>query len=521
MSSNKPTLYPFDSQALTQLALGSSVFIATVLAITDIVPLIPNANSAMSLAQRVAGDWAIAAFIWFLGFSAITQSLRFISRGIWLSDKGIKLSCFDRVVPWSSIKGVAVEPNFFFTRLFLLKNTARRLTFLFHFEVKNKIISELLFPNYIPSFFFSKETFDQLVSAVFERSNALPTASLPQPLPNDYAVLSIALPQATLPEGGTDRENWRRLRLTYLWLNKQKVLVSAIILISLVFFLGRKAVVYYCYNCADKAMTQARFEDARDYYQWAIKLEPTFAAAWNGKGQAEFRLAGQQSGNFSQAIQDWHTAILLKLDYAEPRLNLARVCFYRGNYAEARSLIEHVLKLAPHDKLALLEKAELDLYTGQYRQAQEEARLLSTEDVSDSKNAAYIFKARCLLAQIKLAQGNPAAAQVEIAHYSSDPQSIMRGMDITYLMMTRAQILLALGQLQEAERHIEIAMGRQPYNQEVWIQGALISLARRKFANSESRLARALAINACNSSHQEDPRFANIFKRLAKAQSSN
>ena len=97
----------------------------------------------------------------------------------------------------------------------------------------------------------------------------------------------------------------------------------------------------------------------------------------------------------------------------------------------------------------------------------------------------------------------------------------MRGMDITYLMMTRAQILLALGQLQEAERHIEIAMGRQPYNQEVWIQGALISLARRKFANSESRLARALAINACNSSHQEDPRFANIFKRLAKAQSSN
>jgi hypothetical protein len=192
IDSTKPTLYPFDSQALTQLAVGSSVFIAFVLAITDVIPLIPNTTSVIGLVLRLVGDWIIVAVIWFLAFLAITQSLKFISRGVWINDKGIKLSLFDRVVPWTAIRAVAIEPNFFFTKLFGLKHTARRLTILFHFEVKNKILSSLLFPNYVPSFFFSKETFDLLVRDVFERSGALPAKVLPENLPYEYAVVAAA-----------------------------------------------------------------------------------------------------------------------------------------------------------------------------------------------------------------------------------------------------------------------------------------------------------------------------------------
>ncbi|CAN5361990.1 hypothetical protein BH11CYA1_BH11CYA1_36000 [soil metagenome] len=521
IDSTKPTLYPFDSQALTQLAVGSSVFIAFVLAITDVIPLIPNATSVIGLVLRVVGDWIIVAVIWFLGFLAITQSLKFISRGVWLSEKGIKLSRFDRVVPWTSIRAVAVEPNFLFTKLFGLKQTARRLTILFHFEVKNKLLSSLLFPNYIPSFFFSKETFDCLIKDVFEKSGALSAKTLPAELPCEYAV--VALGSNADPQVGSglesEVESWKHLRKTYSWLNKQKILVSAVILISLVVFLGRKAMVYYCFNSAGKAASEANFELARDYYQWSVKLEPMFAAGWNGLGQAEFRLAEQRKADFSTAVRDWRRAIFLKLDYVEPRLNIVRVCLYRRDYAEADRLLGHALKLAPYDGLALLERAELDLAMGQYSQAQKSARLLLSQGVHANQNPEYIFKARCLLAQAKLAQGDAIAAQKEIEQYSSEPQAFTQGEDVTYLLMTRAQILLALGQLAQAENHIRLAIRRQPYNQEVLVQAALISLARNQLTDCKFFLERAKTVNSAQAANSKtNPWLATIASRLAAAQ---
>lgn len=472
-------LYAFDSQALTQLAVGSSVFIALVLAITDVIPLIPNATSVIGLVLQVIGHWIIAAIIWFLGFLAVTQVLRFISRGVWVTDKGLKLSRFDRVVPWTSIKAVAIEPNFFFTRLFSLKQTARRLTVLFHFELKNKLLSRLLFPNYIPSFFFNKETFDALVKDVFARSSALPAGILPRDLPLDYAVVA------------TTGDDFKQIKNTYRFLDKQKVLISAVILVSLVVFLGRKSLVYYFFNSAGKAATEARFEDARYYYQWSVKLEPTFAAGWNGLGQAEFRLAEQRQADFDTAIRDWRRAILLKLDFVEPRLNIVRVCFYKRNYEEARLLLEHALKLAPNDGLALLETAELHLYTGDLKQAQKDARLLLSEGIAGTQNREYIFKAHCILAQAKLLGGDSTGAAREIEKYSSDPREFFRGEDVTYLLMTRAQILLAQNKLDQADEHIRLALRRQPFNQDVLIAAALIATSRNHFDDARYLLNRA------------------------------
>ncbi len=492
-------LFAFDSQALTQLAAGSSVFIASVLAITDVIPLIPNATSVTVLFLRVVGDWIIAAVIWFLGFLAITQLLRFVSRGVWVSDKGIKLSRFDRLVPWKSISAVSVEPNFFFTRLFSLKETARRLTILFHFEIKNKLLSQLLFPNYVPSFFFSKETFDRLVKTVFERSGALPTTALPESLDNSYAVLATTSDTRNIIDSDTaiasrNVEDWRRVKRTYQWLDKQKILVGTIVLFSLLIFLGRKAMVYYCFNSAGKAAAQGHFELARDYYQWSVKLEPTFAAGWNGLGQAEFRLAEQDQSDFSTAERDWQRAIFLKRDFVEPRLNIVRVYFYQRKFKAAEELLEHAAKLAPEDGLVLLEKAELDLYSGNYKLAQKKARLLLSEGISGTQNPQYIFKARCLMAQAKLLAGDLAGAESELARYSSDPQTFHQGEDITFFLMTRARILFAAKQYAEADEHIHKALSRQPFNQEVLLQAALISLALKKYDQTAFLMKRAQSI---------------------------
>jgi hypothetical protein len=87
------------------------------------------------------------------------------------------------------------------------------------------------------------------------------------------------------------------------------------------------------------------------------------------------------------------------------------------------------------------------LALGHYSQAQKDARLLLSQGVHGNQNPEYIFKARCLLAQAKLAQGDARwQPRRKLRQYSSDPQSFTKGEDVTYLLMTRAQILLALGQ---------------------------------------------------------------------------
>lgn len=169
--------------------------------------------------------------------------------------------------------------------------------------------------------------------------------------------------------------------------------------------------------------------------------------------------------------------------------------------------------------MALLEKAELDLARGQYSQAQKDARLLLSQGVHGNQNPEYIFKARCLLAQAKLAQGDAIGAQKEIEKYSSDPQSFTKGEDVTYLLMTRAQILLALGNLDQAESHIRLAVRRQPYNQEVLVQAALISLARNQLTDCKFFLERARTVNSAQAANSNtNPWLATIASRLAAAQ---
>ena len=89
--SENTDLYRFDSQALAQLAVGTSVFIACVLTAADILPLWPISDSLLSLALRLVGQWIVVVVVWFVGFQAIAHTLKFISKGVVVTDYGIKL----------------------------------------------------------------------------------------------------------------------------------------------------------------------------------------------------------------------------------------------------------------------------------------------------------------------------------------------------------------------------------------------------------------------------------------------
>ncbi len=257
-----PDLYCFDSKTLSQLAVGSSVVIATLLALPDGVALIPNAPSLVSWTLRLIGVWVICAVLWFVGFGFLVQLLRIVSRGIIANAKGLKLSRFDRLIQWSDIQAISLEPNRFFTRIFSLKVPARKLTIYFRLTEKNKVLAKFLFPNFVPSFFFTKETFDDLVRTIFEKSQILPAKQLPETLDHNYSIFAFRPDQLSTT------------RRTVKWLNKQRLLVTFVIAISLIAFLGRKAAVNYSYNSGLKAYREGRLDKAIEFYELATKFDP-------------------------------------------------------------------------------------------------------------------------------------------------------------------------------------------------------------------------------------------------------
>ncbi|MDQ5968042.1 MAG: hypothetical protein QG625_4199 [Cyanobacteriota bacterium erpe_2018_sw_39hr_WHONDRS-SW48-000098_B_bin.30] len=452
----KGLLFPFSGQALVQLARGTAVVIACCLALPDAVALIPNATSLVSWAINLIKVWVIASVLWFVGFLYLVNLFRFISRGILITDKGIKVSRFDRVIPFECIHSVSLEPNRFFTKVFGLPETARRLTILFDLGFGGKIVKQFLFPNFVPSFFFDKPTFDALVLTLLERTELLPKSLKGvDSLATDFALCAVRT------------QNLPRVAGTWRFFNKQRIFVTVIIAISLVTFLGRKAVVNFAYNSGNRSYSYAHFDKARDFYQMAVRFDPTFAVAWNALGQTEFRLSEQNLTPFKVAERCWNNAILCKLDYVEPRLNIARLCFFRRDFKRAAELIEHAAKLAPTDNLVNLEQAELDLRRGRLDKALATSKkVLAQERIT----ADHKLLAHCFIAQILLDKGQSDMAFAEIKDYPLDARLYTHGENFTMLCTTRARIDVVRGQYKEAQDLADIAVTRRPHEDEVLLQ---------------------------------------------------
>lgn len=489
---NSPDLFPFDSKSLAQLAVGSSVVIATLLAVPDGVALIPGATSLISWSLRLIGIWVIGAVLWFVGFGALVQLLRIVSRGIIATPSGLKLSRFDRLILWSDIQAISLEPNVFFTRIFSLKVPARKLTIFFRLTGKNKILGSILFPNFVPSFFFSKETFDGLVKTIFERSQILPAAKLPQTLDHDYKIFAFRPEQLST------------VRTTSRWLSRQRVIVTVIIGVSLVVFLGRKAAVNYAFNSGLKAYREGRLDKAREFFRLSVSCEPTFAVGWNALGECEFHLAETNLTDFELARKDWKYAQICKPDFVEPKLNLARLALYQRKFKEASEQIEHATFFDPQNVLALVDKAELDIRRGLPSEGLREARLVLSQiagahqsnamQQTSSPDAEFAFLAHCLIAQAKLDMTDVEGAALELKPFLDDPADYKNGENITYMYIVKARILAAQKRYKDAEKLALGAARRQPRNEEALAVAAQIEVELGHYKLAEQYLASARAL---------------------------
>lgn len=486
---------------MAQLAQGTSVSIASLLAIPDSIALIPGSTSIVEWALKVLGIWISAAVLWFVGFLGVMHCVRFLVNGVELTESGIRLWRWARIIEWSRIEGISIEPQLSFTRIFSLSETAKRLTVFELKHARRKGHEPYLVPHHLPSFLFAASDFDQLFFSICQRQFQLS--------PHSANVLVARL------------SAFRRLRSVHKKLNVQRIVLPVIIAIGLTMLLGRKAVVNYDYNAANQEMAAMSYERARELYAAATQVDPTFAAAWNALGNAEFML-----GRFEAADKDWHRALFYKPDFVEAKISLSYLRMQQRDFKGAVELVDSALNLSPMNPYALVNRADCAMRQGHVREAIEDARLVLSQDPAKTGNSRYM--AACLLAQGKLRLGR-AQECLRILDLQApiDAAHTKQGCNITFRLLVTAQADLALNRCPEAKHIIDMAVRRAPRSADVIMEKARVDTELRNYPDAQEAILRAREL-AQNDPwpwllqaqlHQELGKFQDARKDLFEADS--
>jgi tetratricopeptide (TPR) repeat protein len=303
-----------------------------------------------------------------------------------LNSHGFKLWRFGKVVPWSAIKAIGVEPQPVFSTAFFLKPVVSRMTVyeekparkLFR-KGKAEDLPPRLVPHSIPSFQFAPVEFASLLAHICQRSFGF--------IP-DSANLLVA-----------DDSQRSNLKPAYEKGARQRLLLSFIIALGLVMFLGRKATLNYSFNEGNKAMTQHNYERAAEHYRVATTVEQPFAPAWDRLARCEYRL-----GKFAEAKEHWKKALYFKPDLVEPLVGLSNLAMQERNFPEAKRLLDKAARFAPSSIPTYINLAELNIKMGNYDEAVDiTKRVLQFEKTNGN--------AWCLLIRAKVRQGKVDEAQ--------------------------------------------------------------------------------------------------------------
>jgi tetratricopeptide (TPR) repeat protein len=357
--------FDFDFKATARLAQGTAAVVATLLAFLDTVALIPEAKSLTSLLIDFIGLWISALILWYVSFQIIIHTLGFCLGSLKVNDQGLKLGHFGRAITWDKIEAVAIEPQPTFSQVCRLKPRALRLT-LFE-RRKEKLTSYDL-----PSFFYSRELFQELIQRICKKVADLHIDSM-----NAFVFREI------------DSQINKELKNAYAGKARQRLLIVVVIAIGLVIVMGRKTTVNYLYNSGNHYYHEGNYTEAKHSYQKALKIDPVFTFAWAGLAATEFHL-----NNFQSAADNWRNALRLKPDFVEPKVGLAYLLIQQGKLNEAKELLNRALRRDPRNSAALLNMADINLKTGNSSEALRIARFVLTIEPNNPLAADVLAKAR-------------------------------------------------------------------------------------------------------------------------------
>ena len=350
--------------AMRKLSLGSATTIATLMCIPDAVGIIPLVPDPLAWCIRITGLWLSAFILWSFGFIATLYFARFAGGGILINARGIKFWRFGKTVEWRNIKALTLDTQPLFSIAFGLAGTARRLL-VFEEKTDKTNSKKKLVPHPVPSFQFSQEEFTSLFAYICDNAMHF--------VPHSTEAYIFEQEQSQFLRSSGERAAILR-----------KVL-SVIIAVGLVLFLGRKASLNYYFNQGTVCFRHENYPAATKNFKTATKIDQTFAAAWDQLARSEFR-----TGDVGQAEKHWQRALQMKPDLVEAKLGISNILISRNEFKKAELLLEQCAQLAPHNCAVYLNQAVLYQKLGEIETAR---KLLSTVRHEAMNNPDTLVKA--------------------------------------------------------------------------------------------------------------------------------
>jgi tetratricopeptide (TPR) repeat protein len=455
-----------DQRAMATLARATAVAIAWLLILPDSISLLPTTPDVTSWFLRLLGLWISALVLWYVGFLAILNVVRFVGEGISTSEAGLKLWRFAKPIPWSQIEAVEIEPQQAFSKLFSLKPVATRLILFERPKKSYKLFAGRLIAHNIPSFLFSKEQFDLLSDIICRKAmHSTPSAKN-----------VLLVPASSL----------KKLRLVHKMMAGQRLLLTMVVAFGMLSLLGRKAIVNYSYNYGLTCLSQNRYVEAKKRIELAVSLDPVFSPGWYELARTEYFL-----GDSASAEKHWRKALLYKPDYVEAKCSLAHILIQQRKFNQAHDYIDSALNLAPLNAHALLKRADLNMHIGRYRDGLSDARASMAQNEG---GAALRYSAMCLLAEGKLRLGDPASAESILASLGPlDFRNFHQGEDVNFRIILESQCRLALHNDKDALRMAQLAYKNVPDSKDALFNLLDIFSALGKDSDSQSLLKTAQA----------------------------
>lgn len=210
--------------------------------------------------------------------------------------------------------------------------------------------------------------------------------------------------------------------------------------------------------------------EALDNYRKALKIDPGIKEAWNNIGTL-----CQKLGQAAEAETAYRRAAALDSEYAEPRVNLARM---NNDLSELKALA----KRFPHDALSLYFLADEHYRTGEYDLAAEYA-------AQAAANAPTDAEIKILSGLICLAQENTAEARICFQKaLALDPRSVPA-------LVNLANLETAAGEYETAEKHYKRALELSPQNLDAHINYADMLYRQKRLPEALEEYRTAVVID--------------------------
>lgn len=210
--------------------------------------------------------------------------------------------------------------------------------------------------------------------------------------------------------------------------------------------------------------------EALNNYRKALKIDPGIKEAWNNIGTL-----CQKLGQAAEAETAYRRAAALDSEYAEPRVNLARM---KKDLSELKALA----KRFPHDALSLYFLADEHYRAGEYDLAAEYA-------TQASANAPTDAEIKILSGLICLAQENTAEARICFQKaLALDPRSVPA-------LVNLANLETAAGEYETAEKHYKRALELSPQNLDAHINYADMLYRQKRLPEALEEYRTAVVID--------------------------